>query len=108
MQKLSKYSEKTKYSRLRLIWSLGQEQNHNNSINSLSDACLASPNPLPFSHLSLQESALGADVGGPVSSFTYDEVPESEYCNVFTATATRGTLYTVPAIAKLLLACGNG
>ena len=35
---------------------------------------------LPFSHLSLQEPAsIGAELGGPVSSFTYDEVPESEY-----------------------------
>ena len=40
---------------------------------------IASPNPLPFSHLSLQEPASGAEVGGPVSSFIYDEVPESEY-----------------------------
>ena len=49
------------------------------SFDPSSDTPLASPNPLPFSHLFLQEPACGAEVGGPVSSFTYDEVPESEY-----------------------------
>ena len=48
------------------------------SFDPSSDTPLASPNPLPFSHLSLQEPASGVGLGGPVSSFTYDEVPESE------------------------------
>ena len=38
------------------------------SFDPSSDTPIASPNPLPFSHLSLQESASGAEVGGPVSS----------------------------------------
>ena len=49
------------------------------SFDPSSDTPLASPNPLPFSHLSLQEPASVTELGGPVSSFTYDEVPESEY-----------------------------
>ena len=54
------------------------------SFDPSSDTPLASPNPLPFSHLSLKEPArIGAEVGGPVSSFTYDEVPESEYTSSF-------------------------
>ena len=48
------------------------------SFDPSSDTPIASPNPLPFSHLSLQEPASVAEVGEPVSSFTYDEVPESE------------------------------
>ena len=49
------------------------------SFDPSSDTPLASPNPLPFSHFSLQEPASEAEVDGPVSSFTYDEIPESEY-----------------------------
>ena len=49
------------------------------SFDPSSDTPIASPNPLPFSHLSLQEPASGVGLGGPVSTFTYDEVPESEY-----------------------------
>ena len=49
------------------------------SFDHSSDTPIASPNSLPFSHISLQDPASGAEVGGPVSSFTYNEVPESEY-----------------------------
>ena len=49
------------------------------SFDPSSDTPIASPNPLLFSHLSLQEPASGAELGGPVRSFTYDEVPESEF-----------------------------
>ena len=49
------------------------------SFDPSSDTPIASPNPLPFSHLSLQEPASGAELGGSVSSFTYYEVPESKY-----------------------------
>ena len=49
------------------------------SFDPSSDTPLSSPNPLPFSHLSLKKPDSGAEVGWPLSYFTYDEVPESEY-----------------------------
>ena len=51
------------------------------SFDPSSDTPIASSNPLSFSHLSLQEPASGVKLGGSVSSFTYDEVPESEYAS---------------------------
>ena len=77
------------------------------SFDPSSDTLLASPNPLPFSHLSLQEPASGAEVGGPVSSFTYDEVPESEYTSSIGMSSQQPPLEEL-TIAQLLLACGNG
>ena len=53
----------------------------NASFDPSSDIPLPSPNQLPFSHLSLLEPASGSEVDVHVSSFPYDEVPESEYAS---------------------------
>ena len=49
------------------------------SFDSSSDTPLPSPNPPPFSHLSLLEPASGSELDIHVSSLPYDELSESEY-----------------------------
>ena len=49
------------------------------SFDPSSDTPLPSLNPLPFSHLSLLEPVSGSEVD--ISTFPYDEVPESEYAS---------------------------
>ena len=51
------------------------------SFDPSSDIALPSPNPLPFSHLSLLEPASGSELDIHVTSFPYDEVLDSEYAS---------------------------
>ena len=81
------------------------------SFDPSSDTPLASRNPPPFSHLSQQERLMAQKQVGlsvPLPMMKYRERVHLQYWDVFTATATRGALYTVPTIAQLLFAYGNG
>ena len=56
------------------------------------DTALPSPNLLPFSHLSLLEPASGSEVDVHVSSFPYDELPESEYASISNNSTSKTTI----------------
>ena len=70
------------------------------SFDPSSNTPLPSPNPLPFSHLSLLEPASGSEVD--ISSFPYDEVPESEYASSIVLSSQQPPLKEPSVLSTLM------